>query len=299
MKKLLITGGTGFIGSNVLAAINPDDFEVFALSTSSNGKNHFPKHIQWVEGNLLNHNDTNEVLKKYKPTHLLHLAWGTEPSNYNLPVNFDWFTAGVNLLEAFKNNQGKRAVIAGSGVEYNWDYGYCKENETPTSHETIYGACKNMLRQYTQSFLPSFEIEHVWPRLFFIYGPGENPLRLVPHIITQLLKNEKAIVRSGDLYRDYIYVKDVARILINMLEGNGNGTINVCAGLPFKIKDIAQTIGDILNKSDLIEYQTQTNIKRQLVVGDNSRLTNELNYTPSIDIGQNLAETIEWWKKNI
>jgi len=296
MNRLLVTGGSGFIGQNLLPIIDTGKYEVHCISSKKRTE---ASDIVWHHCNLMEQRELAKLFQEVQPSHLIHLAWSTEPGQYNLPDNFKWMEAGMNLLKLFQEYGGKRVLLAGSGVEYDWSYGQCSEETTPVSNETLYGACKNLLREYSHAFLKHHKISYAWCRLFFIYGPSENPLRLVPHVITSLLNGETATVRSGDLYRDYLYVKDYADSLLHVMESDFQGVVNIGSGEPNKIEYIANLIGEIIGRNELIKFERPARITNRTVVADTSILNNQIGWKPKMSVKESLVETIEWWKKNL
>ncbi|MFW5644383.1 MAG: NAD-dependent epimerase/dehydratase family protein, partial [Bacteroidota bacterium] len=251
--RLLITGATGFLGRNLIPVLSGHDAEMLSLTIEQDSEN--KSGISWVHCDLFDAEAVERIMKEFKPTHLLHMAWGMVPSNYNLPSDFEWLTAGMSLIKLFARYGGRRVVVTGSGVEYDWSSAFCREGSTRESYQTLYGANKNILRKFSESFLAYHGIALAWPRLFFLYGPYENEQRLVPHIITSLLKGEEAVIRSGNLYRDYFYIKDVVHSLSQLVFSEITGLINIASGEPVKLGYIAELIGNMIGSTDLLEFQ--------------------------------------------
>lgn len=171
MKKLLITGANGFIGSHVVPLAVKSGFETHCVSrkppaTSEAG-------TRWHRADCLNNAQVAAVLEEIRPTHLLHLAWTTEHGVYwHSPENFRWLEAGLSLLRKFRETGGVRAVIAGTCAEYDWDCGFLSEGATPLRPSTPYGVCKKCLQEAFTSYCAETGLSGAWGRLFFLYGPG-------------------------------------------------------------------------------------------------------------------------------
>jgi nucleoside-diphosphate-sugar epimerase len=297
-NKLLITGASGFVGRAVCNYIDFDQYEVHALTSSTNSTKS-DSEIAFHQCDFLNRVEQERIFKALKASHLIHLAWNTEPSNYNLPINYDWLSSSMHMIELFAKYGGERLLITGSGVEYDWKYSFCNENSTPTSNESLYGACKNILRQFATSYCAEMGLSLTWPRLFFIYGPHENKARLIPHIISQLLNGNHASIKSGELYRDYLSVNEYGKAINQLFDSQVEGVINIASGIPTKIEDIALYIGSYLGREDLLRFEKMKEIKNRFVFADTSRFLNELAWKPLGNLNQGLNETIEWWKINI
>src|SRR6266404_7111693 len=147
MKKLLLTGASGFIGRHCLSALAPRDYEVHAVSSKERaGDSTFPG-VDWHQVNLLDRAQVSRLLEQLRPTHLLHCAWCAVPGGFwTAPENFGWLEASLHLLQTFAASGGQRVVGVGTCAEYDWRGGYCSEQDTPLNPITTYGICKHALQ---------------------------------------------------------------------------------------------------------------------------------------------------------
>lgn len=293
-RRILITGASGFIGKNTVPFLRDKDLEIFGTYYQSD---HDDRNVNWVKCNLLDRSEVHRLVHDVSPHILLHLAWNTEPSNYNGMINFDWLKASISLLEAFQKAGGERVVMVGSGIEYDWSYGVCTEHKTPLGSSTVYGSCKNLLFEYSTLFCKQYDISMAWPRIFFTYGPYENPKRLVPYVITRLMKNEVAEIRSGNLYRDYIYVKDIGKILSKLIDIDFEGPINVGTGKPAKLGDMVDQIGQVLDRKNLLKFNPDTEEHPKVVVANTEILNSNL-FNSFCSFEKGLEETLKFWYGN-
>jgi nucleoside-diphosphate-sugar epimerase len=298
MKRVLVTGASGFIGRHCLRPLAERGYEVHAVSRTpltDDGSG-----ATWHRADLLQPGAAAEVLQAAKPTHLLHLAWFVVPGQLiTAPENFDWVRASFELVRAFAEAGGRRMAVCGSGYEYDWNHGYCTEGLTPTTPDTVYGACKHALHEMARTFVLGKELSLVWPRVFFLYGPHEHPKRLVSSVILSLLKNEPALCSHGRQVRDYMHVQDVADGLAAVLDSDAQGPINVCSGEANTLREIVLTVGRLLERPELIRLGALPARANDLplVVGSVQRAA-ALGFKPRFDLEQGLAHTIEWWRKN-
>ncbi len=300
MNKLLLTGATGFIGRHCLPFLVESGYEIHAVSSRSGEQMAFPS-VLWHQANLLDIAQIEPLISQIQPSHLLHLAWYLSPGQHNSGDNLLWVQAGIELLRCFQRYGGQRVVMAGSGFEYDWNYGYCSEDVTPTVPSTFYGKCKHALQLLFAAFSQEMGLSAAWTRIFFIYGPHENPRRLVSSVISSLLKREPALCSHGNQIRDFLHVHDVASALVAVLNSSISGPINIASGEAVALKAIVHKIADQLDGKDLVQLGAVPAAANDtpFVVANVNRLLEEVKWQPSYDLDSGLAQTIEWWKMNL
>lgn len=297
MKKVLITGASGFIGRQCLTPLLEKNYEVHALALEPVAN--YEKDVIWHCQNFLDEEMTQLLINTVHPSHCLHLAWYTEPGKYwSSPENLRWTAASISLLHTFYQQGGERFVGAGTCAEYDWRYGHCSEAVTPLEPATLYGTCKNTLQKTLASFSANTLLSSAWGRVFYLYGPHERPARLVPSVINSLLHNEQAICSHGNQIRDFMHVSDVANAFVCLLESKKTGPFNIASGIPVTIKDVVGIIADQLNGRSLLEFGAIPTVKDEpaLLTADISRLKYEAGFLPKYSIESGLEQTITWWK---
>src|SRR5579859_3854783 len=157
MKRVLLTGGTGFVGRSCLQELLARGFEVHALSRKP------PRDgvggIAWHTLDLFGGAAVVKLAERLRASHLLHLAWDTTHRLYWTSAdNLRWVQASLDLLQAFVRHGGRRAVFAGTCAEYDWSYGYCCERVTPLSPSTLYGSCKHALRLMVEAYAAQHDV---------------------------------------------------------------------------------------------------------------------------------------------
>jgi len=300
LKRIVVTGATGFIGRHCLPLLEEKEYEIHAFSSSSQPDFERSK-IIWHKVDLFHQSRLKEIIEDIRPSHLLHLAWYVEPGKWiNSPKNYRWVQASLDLLLAFSECGGQRAVMAGSCAEYDWRYSYCIEGLTPMKPNTVYGTCKNALQEMFGKLIDNMELSGAWGRIFFLYGPHEHPARLVSSVIQSLLANQSAQCSHGNQLRDYLYVKDVADAFVALLESHIVGPVNIASGLPIALKEIVFKIAEKLDGKDLVRLGAinASTDEPALLVGDINRLSKEVGWQPKYSLDQGLLETINWWEHN-
>ena len=149
--------------------------------------------VTWHEADLFDSARLTSVVTSVQATLLPHLAWYVIPGKSGSSLtNMQWLQASLALLQQFRACGGQRVVVAGSSFEYDWRYGYCSEQLTPTNPNTLYGACKDALRSVLEEYARETGLSQAWPRIFFLYGPHEHHERLIPAVVRALLRGEIA-----------------------------------------------------------------------------------------------------------
>jgi nucleoside-diphosphate-sugar epimerase len=131
--------------------------------------------------------------------------------------------------------------------------------------------------------------------VFFPYGPGEPPDKLVSYIATQLLQGRPAETTTGGQFRDYIHVADIASAFVALVESSKTGVFNVGTGIPVSVAQIAQAIGRLLEAPDLIRLGGRESGQEEtpLLIADVRRVRSELDWQPTVSLEDGLGKTIE------
>jgi len=301
MKKVLLTGAGGFIGAHCVEALLARGFTVHAVS-SKDRCNHTRKNVQWHHADLHNGEHVLRLIGEVRPQYLLHLAWEVTPGFYWSSLdNLRWVRTSLGLFQSFIDGGGRRAVMAGSCAEYDWSYGYCTETRTPLAPGTLYGECKNALNSMVTAAGREAEISTAWGRLFFLYGPGEHPDRLVPSVITSLLSGEYVPCTHGEQVRDYIYVKDAAEGFADLLNSEVRGAVNIASGRPIFLKDLVGLVAQTVGRPELVKLGALAPAADDppLLLADIRRLKDAVGWEAKYDLQQGVQETVRWWKEKL
>jgi len=144
-------------------------------------------------------------------------------------------------------------------------------------------------------------ISSAWGRLFFPFGPGEHPSKLVSSVINALLQGNPASVTEGSQVRDYLYIEDVAEAFVQLLDSTVTGPVNIGSGTPVSIREIIELIGEKTGHRDLIQYGGRSGSESETptIVADNRRLLQEVGWHQKHDLGCGIDKTISWWRAKI
>lgn len=295
MSRLLITGGTGFVGEPA-ARLARAHFEVHVAARNPLGASHAEVHAC----DLLEPGAAFQLIAAVRPTHLLHLAWTATPGTFwTDPRNGDWDAASRQLLAAFAQCGGRRAVTVGSCAEYDWTAGgVCREDDTPTNPHTPYGRAKLAFGKWAVGFGQLRAVTTAHARLFWMYGPREHPDRLVPSVARALLAGAPAPCTAGAQRRDFLHVDDAAGALVALLRSDLAGAVNVASGAAVAVRDVIGHVARACGRPELVKLGARETPPTDppLVVADVSRLRRELGWEPTIDLASGLDQAVAWWR---
>ena len=215
------------------------------------------------------------------------------------PENHRWADASRRLLLAFARHGGRRAVLAGTCAEYDWAVaGVCREGDTPARPHTTYGRCKLGLSRWAAAFGRARGVSVAWARLFFLYGPGEHPARLVPSVARALLAGEPAACTAGTQERDFLHADDAAAAPVALARGTAVGPVNVGSGEGVAVRDVVAAVAAACGRPDLVRYGARPlpPLDPPRLVADVSRLRGAVGWRPRVGLADGLAATVEWWR---
>ncbi len=300
MKRVLLTGATGFVGCHCLQSLLANGYEVHAVS--SQGVPASGSAVYWHRVDLLDPAITASLVADVAPSHLLHLAWYAVPGQYwSSEQNLAWVQGSLTLLRAFVSAGGRRMVMAGSCAEYDWRYGWCSEARTPLVPSTLYGTCKHALQLMTSAFARQKDVSWAWGRLFFLYGPREAPDRLVASVVRSLLRNEPVRCTHGNQVRDFLHVRDAADALVTLLDSDVSGPVNIASGKPLGVRELVSRIAEMQKLPQLLHFGAVPARPEDpsFLVADVRRLTCEVGWRPGYDLDAGLRDTITWWQHQL
>jgi len=157
---------------------------------------------------------------------------------------------------------------------------------------------KDSLRRILTAYGDVAPLSVGWGRIFFLYGPGERPGRLVSDAIRLLLAKQSFPTSHGGQRRDFMHVSDVAAALAALLDSEVNGPVNIGSGTAVTIRSILERIGVETEAGDLVVFGAKALpvTEPPVIEADVTRLSQEVGFKPQYDIGRGLADTIAWWR---
>jgi len=313
MKKILITGATGFVGSHLTELCVKKGFEVVAFDRYNPNynlgwleKSKYKKDINFVFGDIRDYDSILKTMKGCKIVFHLAALIGI-PYSYTSPLAYikTNIEGTYNILESSKHLDIEQTVITSTSEVYgSAKYVPIDEKHSLTA-QSPYSASKISADHLALSYWNSFKLPIKIIRPFNIYGPRQSSRAVIPSIIIQALNNKDEI-KLGNIEpsRDFTYVTDTCDAFLTILKikKSFGSILNVGSNNEYTIENIAKKILKILNskaklKKEKRRIRTQKSEVVRLVC-DNTQITKHSNWKPKISIEAGLDRTINWFKEN-
>ncbi len=294
-KKILVTGGSGFIGSALCEYLYKAGAEVHSVSrclrVSPSGG------ITWWQLDLADSESVRALFSQLKPDIVFHLASevvGSRDLDLVLPTFNGNLLSAVNVLVASSENDCHRIVMAGSLEEPDIQDGAA----IPSSP---YAAAKWASSGYARMFHALYNTPVVLARLFMVYGPGQKDLKkLVPYVILSLLKKESPQIASGTRLVDWVYVDDVVRGLLHLgiASDVDGGTVDIGSGDMVTTRTIVEMLADIVDVGIQPQFGALSDRPmEQIKVANTARTYEQLGWKPEKSLRQGLEATALWYRE--
>lgn len=295
--RILTTGGTGFIGAPTVRHLLASGHEVvLAAYPGELGRIVVPNGVTVIPADLYLQKDRSNLLDVAAADAMLHMAWYAEPNNFwHSEKNLDWLAISLELIKGFLERGGSRLVVSGTCAEYDWSAGgRMVENSTPLAPKNLYGVCKNALREVVEAYSRSRGFSYAWGRVFWPYGPGEPPGRLVSTLFSDLLSGKPCRCNSGNLWRDYLHVEDIGAAFAALMASPLQGAINIGSGEAVSLAELSRKIACLVGRPELMtlgEVEPSPG-NPETVQADVDRLFSELGWRPKLSLDEGLAMTL-------
>lgn len=302
--KVLVTGIGGFVGSFFARLLMNQGYDVHGIVRTTTDLwriQDILSSIHLFSADLQDYSRINTYLKELKPDWCIHLAWYAVPGKYlQSSENLNSLQASLNLVSQLAQLGCQRFIGVGTCFEYDFSFGYLSES-SPTKPLTLYAATKVALATTLSQLSAMTKMETVWVRLFYQYGEQENANRLIPAIICSLLKDEEVKTTKGEQIRDFLHIEDVASALLEISQSKLTGIVNIGSGQPITVREIALKVGEILNKTHLINFGALPYRANDpmFICANNFLLKEKTNWQIQYDWVTGLTQTIDWYKKTL
>ena len=306
--KILVTGGAGFVGSHLIEELLSNGSSVVCLDDFSTGKKENLEHIKdkitIIEGDIRNSEIVKEALKDVNQVY--HLAAQISVTNsvrnplLDATINIDGF---ITLLNEIQNSSVKRTVYVSTGGAI---YGEPENIPAPetTSEEPIspYGLSKLVGEKYLKWFNRTHGLSYAIVRPANIFGPRQDPLGeagVISIFLGKIHNNDTMeIFGDGSDTRDYIYVKDIAKICLTAMKSDLNDTFNAGTGEQTSLLELVSIIEKVTNLSTVKKFCPPRPGDVKHISLDINKAKKSLNWSPQTKLEKGIQKTWEWYKDN-
>jgi nucleoside-diphosphate-sugar epimerase len=296
--RLLITGATGLVGRQIAAAgASLAGAEVVLSGRRQPGGS---RPLEFHEADLLEAAEAEALVRSVRPTHIIHAAWETRPPTYwEDMANLAWVETTARIARAFAEVGGTRFVQVGSCTEYDWSGGLCIEGVTPDRPATRYGKSKLAAFRAVEAAAHD-RFEAVEGRIFFVYGPGEDPARFVPAICRAHIEGRVPELSSGRQSRDFLHAEDIGRALVALAaDGGPQGVVNIGGGSAVPLSRIASLLAEMADAPETGLGRIPDREGEPLVLAAQTDRLRSTGWAPTLSLEEGLARTLEWWRGEI
>ena len=318
MKRVIVTGGAGFIGSNLVKYLLKKKYFVINIDKLSYSANPYNlknlnknKNYVFFKVDINNKKKIIKILKKYKPEGIFNLAAETHVDrSIDKPKNFilSNILGTYNLLEAILNYKKKIKLVHVSTDEVYGDLINVRSNENyPYNPSSPYSSSKASADHLIKAYVRTYKVNAVISNCCNNYGPNQFPEKLIPKLIFNIINNKPLpIYGKGKNSREWMHVKDHCKaLLLIFLKGNIGECYNVGSGQNFKNIDIAKKLLQIVKKKS---FKIGKNVKIKFVKDrpghdyryalDSKKIFRELKWKAKISIKFGLSNTFDWYLNN-
>ncbi|MCA3271215.1 MAG: NAD(P)-dependent oxidoreductase [Roseomonas sp.] len=293
-ERVLVTGATGFIGQHIPPLLRARRYETHVTARGA-----LPETagITAHGVDLLRQDEAQRLIKDLRPDIIIHTAWYVAHGRFwTAPENTDWLEAST-ALAAYAAEAGTRRFIGlGTCAEYATEAGddaYPWPETRPIAPATPYGEAKATLaRRLNEMAEARARFSFAWARLFHLFGPAENPARLVPSIMLALREGHEAQCASGRPVRDFISTQNAAAAITALATSQVTGPVNIGSGAPISIAAMARLIAHISGRPYLLRLGALPDRPNEppYMVAHTGRLRREVGFTAPVSLAAELRK---------
>lgn len=302
--NILITGGNGFLGFNLIKRLLTENHKLFVFSKDTSNLDSIMDQIQFGHGHTKDLISFKDDIITFSPDVVIHCGWSGGNSYVelnDLKQIHDNIEPGVDFLKVLSQLPKKPKFIGlGSILEYG-NYSVPANEKQKENPIDLYGLSKLTFKNYSQMLCNLWGMDWVWIRPCYIYGPYDVKTRLVPSLISRFLKGEDVTLDECNKKIDYLYVDDFVDLVYKLITSHYVGTYNVCSGNAYNLKDMINNIYSLSNSTSKVNFDSALNRKfaSSYICGDNNKIITIFNIVPKVDLKTGLLKTINHYRNEL
>jgi dTDP-6-deoxy-L-talose 4-dehydrogenase (NAD+) len=255
-KSILVTGGTGFVGRQVVRHLLDRGFRVSLIARSPGAARKADSRIQSVRETSDLFSESLERLMRLVEgcDTVIHCAWCTDRIDYiSTLANTDCLEGSVRLARACAATGAARFVGVGTCAEYDHTAGTLATS-APLRPTSLYAASKAAAFLVLSSLLPQLGVKFTWCRLFYLFGEGEREDRLIPTVRRHLKQGNPVPLTNGSQIRDFLNVAEAGRLIAEAAMDGVDGPLNICSEIGQSVRSLVETVADEYGRRDLLRF---------------------------------------------
>jgi len=247
--RILITGGSGFLGTAFVRAATARNHQIAVLTRAIH--HDAADGVTWLSGSASE--PPWAKIARFTPEVCIHAAWITTPGVYlESPENHDWLRWSLDFLTRLPSYGVRQLVALGTCLEYQVTGWPMREDGTPLGPVSAYARSKVELQARLQEIFEAAHVPLAWARVFYPYGEGEHPARLMSSVLAKLRAGETVSLRTPYSTKDYIHADDVASALLALIGQQISRPVNIGTGTGVTVETIARRLAELLGRPELV-----------------------------------------------
>jgi len=321
-KKILVTGGAGFIGSHIVDLFIKNDYEVVVVDDLSSGKKeHLHRDVKFYQLSIENMIELEKVFYLEKPDYVVHEAAQISVSlSVRKPIHDAKINiiGSLNLLQCCVKYLTKGVIFASSGgTVYGETASFPVHEDCALMPLSPYGIGKVTVEYYLNFYRKTYHLDYVTLRYGNVYGPRQDPFGeagVIAIFIQKMLKGENPTINGdGNYIRDYVYVKDVAqanllalkninefpkkKTILNKQENEMLNAFNLGTGVGTSVNELFKLLKEMLPYSFVANHGPARPGDLRTNILDCQRIHDVFSWVPKMELSKGLRETINWFQK--
>lgn len=302
MKTILLTGVTGFLGSNLLEALLAANYTIIGLKRSTSDVWRIKEFLNDGKLKLIDV-DKFPIDNIFAEEHidiLIHSAWGglKADDRNSISIQLENFDFAIKLFHLSIKAGVNKIISFGSQAEYGHYEGRVDENY-PCNPTDAYGMTKMFTSRLLKTLAEQSNTKWFWVRLFSLFGPKEDGKWFLPFAINKMLKNDDIYLTKCEQRYDYLFVKDFCKGIILLLDSDNSGVYNLSSNNSIQLKEILLLIKENLKSKSKLNFGALEYRENQVLhmEGDSTKFYGSNNFNIS-SWSESLSETIDFYKNS-
>lgn len=291
--KILIIGGSGYLGFNLIKKLDKKKFLVTSVSRKKSQGKKKVKNVKYIQCDISKKKDLKKIKKDFE---IVFNFCGNVDHKNKMNTIRNHFTSSKNLINHFEKSDLKKFFQIGSGLEYKGTNKSNNERDQlePKGH---YGLAKKKASSYCLKKFYANGFPATILRLYQIYGPSQDLNRLIPQAIFSLKRNKIFKCSHGEQYRDFLFIDDLTIIFIKLIKTKKKikgKVFNIGSGQPIKVKKILNLIKKKIKKGKILYGVLRLRKDEPMYLSPHiNKISKFLNWKPKVNLNKGILKTIK------